>query len=597
MAIKIAFVALSAGGLALAQKLRPSFPGSTLHGLEKRTEGADIAFQDTVAHLRKLHGDGTAIVGLCAAGILIRALASLLDDKRHDAPVVALAEDGSAAVPLIGGHHGANALAQSLATACDGFAAITTAGDLRFGFSLDDPPASWRIANPEAVKTITAALLAGDGVRLEVQAGAAEWLKEVPWRDNAAARVLVTDSIAEADQNTLIFHPPVLAVGVGCERDTTPAELIDLVTETLRDAQLAHGAVVAIGSIDLKIDEPAVHAAAKSLGVPSQFFCADTLEREAPRLENPSDIVFRETGCHGVAEGAALALAGPDAELVVPKRKSKRATCAVARAADTIDPSCRGRARGVLSVIGLGPGQPAWRSPEATAALDNADIIIGYDGYLDLIGGIAPMAERRGYGLGQEAARVRDALTLAGEGHRIALVCSGDAGIYALASLVFEMVESDTDPIWRQAEIVVSPGITAMQAAAARAGAPLGHDFCAISLSDLLTPQEAILRRLNAAAAGDFVTAFYNPQSQSRRDLLKQAHRIFSENRPPSTPVIIARNLGRDKELITITTLSEMDVESVDMLTIVIIGNNQSRIISSGDGTRVYTPRGYGTVP
>jgi cobalt-precorrin 5A hydrolase/precorrin-3B C17-methyltransferase len=595
--MKIAFVVLSAGGQALAQQLQPAFPGATLHGLEKRVDDADITFADTVAHLRALHRDGIAIVGFCAAGILVRALAPLLGDKRRDAPVVAMAEDGSVAVPLIGGHRGANDLARKLATACKGTAAITTAGDLNFGFSLDNPPPGWKVGNPDLVKTVTAALLSDAKARLEVETGSAEWLAGAPWRDQAAARVLVTDRDIQVDDQTLLLHPPVLAIGVGCERDTSPDELIGLVTETLLAAGLVNGAVASVGSIDLKMDEPAVHDLAAALRTPIRFFDAPTLESEAPRLRNPSDIVFRETGCHGVAEGAALALAGSDAVLVVPKRKSRRATCAIARAPRAIDPLQHGTERGHLAIVGLGPGDSNWRSPEATGALDAADYIIGYDRYLELIADIAPLAERRGYGLGQEAARVRDALTLAGEGHRVALVCSGDAGIYALASLVFEMIESDADPLWRRAEITVAPGITAMQAAAARAGAPLGHDFCAISLSDLLTPREAIIRRLGAAASGDFVTALYNPQSQSRRDLLARARDIFAQHRPPSTPVVIARNLGRDDESLIIVPLSEMDVEAVDMLTIVIIGNSETRMLHNGAGPKVYTPRGYGAVP
>ncbi len=595
--MKIAFVTLSAGGLALARKLKPAFQEATIHGLENRAGDAEFTFRETVAHLRALHGDGIAIVGLCAAGILIRALAPLLADKRHDAPVVALAEDGSVAVPLVGGHHGANELARKLASHCDGVAAITTAGDLRFGFSLDSPPSGWRISNHDGIKTITAALLAGEGARLDVEAGETAWLADGPWRDDARVGVLVTDRDIEPNANTLVMHPPVLAIGVGCERNTAPEELIQLVSETLSQAGLSKNSVASIASIDIKLDEPALHATARHLGVPSRFFDAETLEREASRLENPSEIVFRETGCHGVAEGAALALAGADGELVVAKRKSARATCAIARARDTIDPMAHGIGRGLLAVVGLGPGDRNWRSPEVTTALNNSAFIVGYQGYLDLIENIAPTSARRGYGLGQEAARVRDALSLAGEGHRVSLVCSGDAGIYALASLVFEIIESDTDPAWRRVEVVVSPGITAMQAAAARAGAPLGHDFCAISLSDLLTPRDAIRRRLDAAAKGDFVTALYNPQSQTRRNLLREAHTIFSENRPPSTPVIIARNLGRLDETLRIVPLSEMDVDSVDMLTIVIIGNSQTRRINSADGARVYTPRGYGTVP
>lgn len=594
--MKTVFVVLSAGGLVLARRLQSNIESATIHGLAGRADDADTVFQDTMAHLRDLHREGAAIVGICASGILIRALAPVLSDKREGAPVVALAEDGSAAVPLIGGHHGANDLARELADSCDGFAAITTAGDLRFGFSLDEPPPGWRIADPAQVKPVTAALLAGEGARLDVEAGAADWLAAGPWRDDAAARVVVTDKITDGHAGTLVYHPPILAVGVGCERGTTPEELQTLVSATLQEAGLAAESVAAIGSIELKIDEPAVHAVAVALGAPARFFNATALEAEGPRLQNPSDIVFRETGCHGVAEGAALALAGPDSELIVAKCKSRRATCAVARAPRDIETD-RGQSRGLLSIVGIGPGTPAWRSPEATAALRGAAFIVGYQGYLDLITDIGTRAERRAYGLGQEAERVRDALTLAGAGNRVALVCSGDAGIYALASLVFETVESDADSLWRGVEITVAPGISAMQAAAARAGAPIGHDFCAISLSDLMTPRDAILKRLNAAAAGDFVTALYNPQSARRRDLLAQAVEIFLEHRADATPVVIARCLGRDDEAVSVSTLAEMDVDAVDMLTLVIVGNSETRILNLVDGVRVFTPRGYGAVP
>jgi cobalt-precorrin 5A hydrolase/precorrin-3B C17-methyltransferase len=341
------------------------------------------------------------------------------------------------------------------------------------------------------------------------------------------------------------------------------------------------------------MDEAAMHGAARALDAPLRFFTAAELEAEVLRLQNPSDIVFAATGCHGVAEGAALALAGPDSVLVAAKRKSARATCAVAQAIAPIDPAECGRPRGSLMVVGIGPGDAAWRSPEATAALEAADIIIGYRLYLDLLEGLSPDAERREYDLGQESERVRDALTLAGEGKRIALVCSGDAGIYALASLVFETIDHAAGPAWRRVAVEIVPGISAMQAAAARAGAPLGHDFCAISLSDLLTPRAVIIRRLEAAASGDFVTALYNPRSQKRRDLLVRARDILAANRPPSTPVVIARNLGRADESVVLATLATLDLETVDMLTILIVGNRQTRLLPGGEGARVYTPRGY----
>jgi cobalt-precorrin 5A hydrolase/precorrin-3B C17-methyltransferase len=177
----------------------------------------------------------------------------------------------------------------------------------------------------------------------------------------------------------------------------------------------------------------------------------------------------------------------------------------------------------------------------------------------------------------------------------VALVCSGDAGIYAMASLVFELVEMAGEEAWRRLEIEVVPGISALQAAAARAGAPLGHDFCTISLSDLLTPWEVIEERLQAAAEGDFVVALYNPASRRRRRQLGEARDILLAYRPPETPVILAHNLGREGERLDFTTLDRLETEMVDMLTLVIIGSTATRQFEGAGGRAlVYTPRGYG---
>ena len=242
----------------------------------------------------------------------------------------------------------------------------------------------------------------------------------------------------------------------------------------------------------------------------------------------------------------------------------------------------------------MGPGSPGWLTPEARRLIEEGDAIVGYRLYLDLIGGLNPKAERFSSELGAEEERVLAALRLAGEGLSVALVSSGDPGIYALATLVFECLDSAGLPDGaRRAEIVVAPGISAMQAAAARIGAPLGHDFCAISLSDLLTEWEAIEARVRAAAEADFVVAFYNPVSRRRRTQLAAAKAILLAHRPPDTPVVVARNLGREGETVEVTMLSALDPERVDMLTVVIVGASTSRRITVGGAERVYTPRGY----
>ncbi len=508
--------------------------------------------------------------------------------------MVAVAEDGSVAVPLLGGHHGANDLARRIAEVTGGKAAVTTAGDLRHGVALDEPPPGWRLGNPEAAKAIMASLLAGQPVALQNETQiAADWLSGLPWAAEATQRVLITEQ-SKTETGELVLHPASIVVGIGCERLAPAEEVIALAERSLAAAGLSPLSVACVASIALKAAEPAVHALAAHWQVPARFFAAEALEREAPRLVNPSDLVFRETGCHGVAEGAALAGVGAEGRLVLPKQRSERATCAIAIAPHIVDAQIVGRPRGRLSILGLGPGSPASRTPEVDEALQQATDWVGYKLYLDLLQSLAAGKTQHAFELGAEEARVAHALDLAAEGRDVALISSGDAGIYAMATLVFELIERGSKPDWARVAITGLPGISAMQVAAARIGAPLGHDFCAISLSDLLTPWPAIERRLRAAADGDFVVALYNPVSQRRKHQLAAARDILLKARPAETPVVLGRNLGRTGEVLRVTTLEQLDPADVDMLTVVLIGASTTRAIARPDGGQwVYTPRGY----
>ena len=592
--MNIAIVLFTAEGLSVARTIQAILNGGRIHGFGDRITDVDETFTDTSSHLGALFLDRTTIIGICATGILVRALAPLLGDKKNEPPVVAVAEDGSVAVPVLGGHHGANAIARKIAEATSGIAAITTAGDIRLGVAFDDAPPGWQIANPELVKPVTAALLAGEDVELSCEACDAHWLQGIRFSESGKWRILITNRSGASNSHTLVIHPPVLVLGVGCERGIEPVELETLAISTLDEAGLSLESVACIASIDLKADELAVQALAVRLGVPARFFSAAELEAEAPRLKTPSEIVFREVGCHGVAEGAALATVSNQGDLVIPKVSSGRATCAIACANSPIEPIQRANnSNGNLAVIGIGPGANSWRSPEASQALRTADTVIGYKLYLDQIADELGGKEVHNGTLGAEAKRTNLALELAGGGRHVALVSSGDAGIYALASLVFELIDQANDDRWNKISIEVIPGISALQATASRVGAPLGHDFCAISLSDLMTSQTTITKRLHAAAQGDFVVALYNPQSQRRRHLLGVARDILATERPSATPVVVARNVGRENENVTITTLGEFNVEAVDMTTLVLIGSSRTRTFQHGGRLWTYTPRGY----
>ncbi len=586
MAVKPVVMALSRSGEAVAHKVAAAL-GLAVHGREGRVDQADAYFGNALDHARDLFAAGVPIIGVCASGILIRAVAPLLSDKRSEPPVLSVSDDGSVVIPLLGGHRGANRLAQEIATVLEAKAAVTTAGDVAIGVALDAPPAGYRLANPLDAKDAMAAILAGEGISLT-----GENIFDLE-ANGGAVNLVVSEAPVEGNAKTLVYHPQTYVVGVGCARNADAEELWSLVTTTLQNAGIAQGAVACVATIDLKGDEPAMNTVAKRLGVPLRLFTAEELE--AQKIANPSDVVFAEVGCHGVSEGAALAAS--DGKLVVEKTKTANTTCAIARA-DAPITEMKGRSRGRLSVVGIGPGQATWRTPEVSKLVAEADELVGYGLYIDLLGPLAHGKIRSDFPLGGEEDRCRYALERAGEGRNVALVCSGDAGIYAMGALTFELLDRSPEALGvsdaaRRVDVVCSPGVSALQGAAARAGAPLGHDFCTISLSDLLTPRDDIIRRLHAAAEGDFVIAFYNPVSKTRRTLLAEARDILLQHRPADTPVMLASSLGRPEEYVRYRRLADIEVDEVDMLTVVLVGSSNSRLAQLGEGPRMFTPRGY----
>ncbi len=251
---------------------------------------------------------------------------------------------------------------------------------------------------------------------------------------------------------------------------------------------------------------------------------------------------------------------------------------------------------GWLAVVGLGPGGEDWLTPEARRDLAEATDLVGYGPYVDRV---PPGPQRRHASDNRvELERARHALDLAAEGRRVAVVSGGDPGVFAMAAALFEALDDPAAPAaWHRVPLRVDPGISAMQAAAARAGAPLGHDFCAISLSDNLKPWEVVLRRLRLAAEADFVIALYNPISRARPWQLGAAFDALRERRAPGTPVILGRAIGRPDERLTVTTLGAADPAEADMRTVVIVGASHSRLVPRADGPPwVYTPRRYGGV-
>ncbi|MEO0672822.1 MAG: precorrin-3B C(17)-methyltransferase [Pseudomonadota bacterium] len=603
MSNRPAIIAITASALPIARRIADAV-GGVVHA--RATLGAEDceSFSETADHLRALFLAGTPIVGVCAAGILVRALAPVILQKQAEPPVLAASEDGRQIIPLLGGHRGANDLARRIGKALGIQPAVTTAGDLKLGLALDAPPDGWRLERADHAKDVMAAILNGAATTVT---NPADWMAPLVDAANVIARRPddATDegpALVEVEGfEPLIYRRQTLMLGVGCARNCSPDELIALCGRTLAENGRAEAEVAAVVSIDVKSDEAAVHALARHLGVSARFFDAATLETLTPKLANPSEVVFAEVGCHGVAEASALAAAGPETVLEIEKAKSANATVAAAvwdRATQA------GMARGRLSLVGIGPGHAASRTPEASRFIAEADTLVGYGLYIDLIGRAAAGKAIHTFPLGGEEDRCRFALEEAGKGRNVALICSGDSGIYAMGALVFELLDRPQDDggvteAARRVDVISAPGVTALQAASAKVGAMIGHDFCAISLSDLLTPRDAIVRRIEAAARGDFVIAFYNPVSRKRRTLLAEARDILLTARPAETPVLLASDLGRPNETLRVRTLETLSVDEVDMLTVVLVGSSETRQFRSGDqnsgadGIRIYTPRGY----
>jgi cobalt-precorrin 5A hydrolase/precorrin-3B C17-methyltransferase len=582
-----AIVILGQNSQPIAKKISAHFPGSQIYGLIDRTNDTDIKFSNFGETLRELFATETPIIGICAAGIIIRTLAPLLSDKRAEPPVLAVAEDGSAVVPLLGGLHGVNDLAREIAAALGVQPAITTTGDIRFRTALLSPPQGYYLANPEDAKTFISNLLAGAKVRLE---GAASWLSEsnLPIAPDAKLTIRVTEKAMAPTPDCLVYHPQIVAVALTKLSNIEPEIAVSFVQQVLENAGLAPASVAGFFALKDEMGNPAIEELANFFKVPVRFFTlCELVEFDSVKLTE-YNANFEVTTAQ-----IALTAAGANSHLIEYDRPNA-VNCAIALAAQPFDARAIGISRGKLAIVGTGPGGAPWMSPEVKEILREATDWVGYKFYLDLAGTLGFGQKRHDSDNREEIDRARFALDLAASGKSVAVVSSGDPGIFAMAAAVFEAIDFDAKPEWQSIDIRVAPGISAMQAAAAAIGAPLGHDFCVISLSDILKPWEVIEQRIAAAAAADLVMAFYNPISKQRIWQLPKAIEILLQSRDPKTPVILGRNLGRPGQSVRVCTLGEFQPQDADMRTLVIVGSSQTRIIPRKYGNVwVYTPRRY----
>lgn len=552
----IGLISATAAGAVARDRLAAAWPD--------RTRVYEGPVGDAV---RRAFAECEQLVCFLATGAVVRLVAPLLGDKASDPGVVCVDEGGRFAVSLLGGHGGgANELAEEAGRVLGAVPVVTTATDAVGIPGLD----TLGLPVEGDVAGVTRALLDGEPVALDAEVA---WpLPPVPFAAAGAYRVRLTDRAVAPAAREVLLRPPSLVVGVGASRGAPAEEVLRTVEGALRDAGLSAASVAELATVDAKADEPGIVEAAARLGVPLVTYPAGELA--GVEVPNPSDAPLAAVGTPSVAEAAALVRGG---ELLVPKRKSAAvpamATCAVVRRPG----------RGRLAVVGLGPGARDLLTPRAEAELRRASVLVGLDQYVDQIRDLLrPGTRILESGLGAEEERARTAVAEAREGRAVVLIGSGDAGVYAMASPALAEASDDID-------VIGVPGVTAALAAAALLGAPLGHDHVSISLSDLHTPWEVIERRVRAAAEADLVVTFYNPRSRGRDWQLPKALAILAEHREAATPVGVVRNASRPDGTARVTTLTGLDPATVDMMTVVTVGNTATRTVAG----RMVTPRGY----
>ena len=540
--------------------------------------------------VKEAFSSADALIFWCAAGIAVRCIAPCLTHKSQDPAVLVLDERGKHCISLLSGHMGgANALAGTVSALCGAEPVITTGTDTEHRFSVDEFARcnGLVVTDWEKAKRISAKVLAGEtltigsGMKKE-QYCPVEGLEEQNWKEGeflSNADVWITPRRITAPDQVLQLIPRNLTVGIGCRKGTELSALHAALDRFMEQTGLDRRGICQITSIDRKKEEQGLVDLASDLGVPFVTYTSEEL-LQAPGEYPSSEFVREITGVDNVCQRSAMLGAGDGAAVIAEKTVVDGIT--MAAAAGVLKKS--GNARGIVYAVGIGPGEPEQMTPQAEAALLRSDLIVGYKTYVDQIRPVFPDKEYKVSGMRQELLRIREALEEARKGKTVAVISSGDASVYGMGGLLWELSEQYDD-----VDVECVAGITAALSGGAVLGAPLGHDFTCVSLSDLLTPWDLIRKRLELAAEGDVVIALYNPSSRTRQHRYEEACRILLEHRPGNTVCGWCRNIGRQGEEWKVCTLKELQQQPVDMLTTVFIGNSRTRVIRG----RMVTPRGY----
>jgi cobalt-precorrin 5A hydrolase/precorrin-3B C17-methyltransferase len=600
---RTAVYGLTADGCALARRI-----GRELHAdvfVSRKHAAPDDACVFEPERLGELLAehwnayDAHALVMAC--GIAVRKIAPLLRDKTTDPAVVVCDEQGQFAVSLVGGHiGGANRLSRRIADALGAAAVVTTATDAQGIPAFDEIAArqGWHIVNPPAIKIVNGALLQKQPIAF---VGPADAIERFYGPDSCVrsfrpgealpeglAAVVALDADVSADTTAapvlrLLSTP--LVVGIGCRRHTSAEEIAAAVDAVLAEYGLPFSRVSALASAAVKHDEAGLLAFAERRRLAVKLFQADELA--AVNVPTPSAMPARHVGTPSVAEAAALL--GSGGRLLAPKQVLDKVTVSVAASPllppppSPLPPSPPGRR---IYAVGIGSGSPDSLTSQARQALHASDVIVGYNVYVEQVASLTAGKRILASGMRQEVQRCREAIEKAAAGRTVAVVCSGDAGVYGMAGLLLELLaEGGHDDV----DLVVIPGVTSALGAAAALGAPLMNDFAVVSLSDLLTRRETIVERLRAVAASGVPCVLYNPRSRKRTTLLDEALRIFADAGGRDLACGFVRNAGRPDETMWIGRIGEFPAGRVDMFTTVILGGRETEILNG----RLVTRRGY----
>jgi len=606
MSQKPAIVAVTRNGVELGQRLTELFPGSHLYLPAKfasEQKASEHPFQEPVKDVvKKIFSNYESLVLIMAVGIAVRLLAPELKGKDKDPGVVAVDEKGKFAVSLLSGHRGgANQLAGEITSVIGAQPVITTASEVGGTIAADllGQEFGWEIENEANVTRASAAIVNGEKVGIYQDTGERDWWKgtlpesirkfsslEDLKRSAYPAALVITDRLLGQEYQALldravVYRPKSLVVGIGCNRGVNCSKIEEAITQVLLEHGLSIKSIKNVATINLKRDEPGLLEFARKHDLPVKFFTREALSRvKFPSA--PSATTFKWVGTPAVCEPTALLSSG-STELVVPKVKLGDVTVAVARVPfDEVH-----KKKGKLFLIGIGPGAPEQMTFKAREALTRSNVVVGYKTYVKLIKPFLSQKEVIAGGMGGEVERMKIAVGLAGEGETVAVVCSGDAGIYGMAGLVGEILPQQGNSTKFETEVI--PGVPSLCATAALLGAPIMHDFAAISLSDRLTPWRLIALRLRMAAEGDFVIALHNPKSRDRQHQLAEARDILLQYRSGATPVGIVDNAHRQSQKVTITDLEHMLDSDIGMSTTIIVGNSTTFTFDRW----MVTPRGY----